>query len=53
MERLWSAPDTNFEGKGIQVGESLSVSKVNMYSALAGKILTQGELSCHHYPLNT
>lgn len=38
MELLWSAPDTNFEGKGIQVGESLSFSKINMYSALAQKI---------------
>lgn len=38
MERLWSAPDTNFEGKGIQVGESLSFSKINMYSAVAQKI---------------
>lgn len=35
---LWSSPDTNFGGKGIQVGESLSLSKINMYSALAQKI---------------
>lgn len=38
MELLWSSPDTNFGGKGIQVGESLSLSKINMYSALAQKV---------------
>lgn len=38
VELLWSSPDANFGGKGIQVGESLSLSKINMYSALAQKI---------------
>lgn len=36
MDLLWSARDTNF-GE-IQVVESLSFSKINMYSALAQKI---------------
>ena len=38
MECCGQSPDTNFGGKGIQVGESLSLSKINMYSPSAQKI---------------
>lgn len=38
MELLWSSLDTDFGGKEIQVGKSLSLSNINMCPAEAQKI---------------
>lgn len=51
MERLWLSPDTNFGGKGIQVGESLSLSKINVL-CLDPEDLTQGGISEASFPRN-